>query len=214
MCDNGALGDINVDKIPLLGPLTIALLLPTLVLACNGDDLDSVAPEDVEQTAATQTAEPDIKKVGECKVELPDATLRYGDSLQAAPTSSFAWRGPECTVQGHGINELRMPADPVVLPVGARPRLSLSRAPTSLRAFVWTPSFESPTPVEGNIIEVLLEPNFSNRNELRIDIDIEAVSSQELPLDALPPGDYAVEVIGGWPEGGVSFIARVKIEAP
>ena len=40
----------------------------------------------------------------------------------------------------------------------------------------------------------------------------EPVASQELPLDILPPGEYAVEIFASWPEGSTGYAFRVQIE--
>ncbi len=199
----------------LRGLLTIAaLLLATLVVACGGGGLDKITPEPAAQATATRPARQDVKS-RECEVDLPTATLRYGDSSQTPARFGFDWDGPDCYVVAHGFVTIGIPAEPLYVPAGGRPLLVFSERPSSLRASAWTPVFESATPeADGTTISLLLELNNENRVEKRTDITVQLEESQELNFDALPPGDYAVELIGGWPEGGTSFIARVKIVAP
>ena len=97
------------------------------------------------------------------------------------------------------------------MPVGSRPELALSLAPVSLEVFAWTPDFESVVTSEPGRIEVSFgEPVRPNR----VDLAVEPAARQELPLQALPVGEYALEVWGEWPDGTASFAFRVRIVSP
>jgi hypothetical protein len=84
-----------------------------------------------------------------------------------------------------------------------------------LTASAWTPDFGSAEDAGDGVVEVTLdEPNRTNRFDLQHHLPLQPVAQQRIPLDALPPGEYAIEVTGWWDEGTVGFAFRVVVQAP
>ncbi|OGO49741.1 MAG: hypothetical protein A2148_09875 [Chloroflexi bacterium RBG_16_68_14] len=129
--------------------------------------------------------------------------------MQANARVAVNWQGPDCAISAHPSFALPLPEEPLRIPQGARPNLQFSAPPATLSAYAWTPDFTAAEEIGAGQIEVPLDQPARSMN---VDLLLEPVASQELPLDILPPGEYAVEIFASWPEGSTGYAFRVQIE--
>jgi hypothetical protein len=114
-----------------------------------------------------------------------------------------------CAVSSHPIDTLPLPAETLRIPQGSRPTLTFSSALEAINAFAWPPDFAAAEPDSSGRVQVSLDNPTRSDN---VSLSVEPRREQELPLDGLQPGEYAVEVFAGWAEFSLGFAFRVAIE--
>ena len=184
-------------------------LIPVLsiaLLACGGGDgaAPTVQPTATPTPSETATS---AKSETSCLDQFPSVSLHHDGQEQQDPYSYFNWIGDDCAATGHPFDTMVLRASALMLPVGVRPILMFTEAPMSVDGFV------KPLPVDAA---------FPTANGIEIDVnvyngipreplDVKPVAEQELDLGSLPPGNYVVEIVSGWPEGSLGFAFRIEI---
>jgi hypothetical protein len=191
----------------------LLIFAAALLAACGGDRSGGTAATPTLSATATSVS----AKSDECIADVPSAALRSGALTQDGARTTIHWQGADCYTEGHPIDTVALldtvalPAQPLIASAGAPLDLAFSRTPLSASAFAWQPDFATAQP--GLYDDVVVPFAFNaRRSATNVELAIEPAATQQLSLDALPPGDYALEISATWPEGSLTFIFRVQIE--
>lgn len=198
--------------IAMVRGVALLVFLAVLGAACSdGAGETNPTPPTNPSPTLSATATSVSAKSDECIADAPTAALRSDVATQDGARTTIQWQGVDCYAQGHPIDSVALPATPLIASAGAPLDLAFSRTPLSASAFAWQPDFATAQP--GLYDDVVVPFAFNaRRSDTNVELAIEPAATQQLPLDALPPGDYALEISATWPEGSLTFIFRVQIE--
>ncbi len=172
------------------------------LIACGGGIAPPAPP------TATPTVAPKADRSVPCGEDAPEATLSFDGERQSNARVSINWEGDDCAVTGHPFFTLPLPSSTLTIPLGERAELKFSVVPDWLSAYAWSPAFEEAEVSGSGKTEVPLD---DRRGSTRVDLALDPLVVQQLPLDLLPPGEYAIEVYAGWHRGSSGFAFRVEI---
>lgn len=196
-----------LSKLCLIASALVALL--ALAAAC-GDDAPA-RPSPAATEAATVTPAPTPLDRIECAADLPDVTLESAGASQAALPLVSEWAGPDCVNGGPGAAFYYIETESLEVAAGDSPTLVISQQPEGLSALVWPPDLTSSTVIAGGETALPMDPPNVARRFNPTELDVRPIAEQQLDLTGVPPGDYAIELFGEWPDGVATLSFHIVI---
>lgn len=189
--------------------LGVAALLSLVAVAC-GDGAPSV-PSRTDTQGATATSVPTPLEDIECGADVPDVTLESAGASQAALPLASEWVGLDCAIGGPGAAYYYMTPEPLKVSPADDPTLVFSREPTRLSVLLWSPDFTSSTTIGSSAIALPMDSvNVAKRFE-PVELDVSPLVQQRLDIADIRPGDYALELLGEWPDGVATFSMHIVV---
>lgn len=189
--------------------LTLAVTLLVLAGACGDDDS---APLPTETTpAVTETPTPTPLDQYVCDADVPEVRLESAGVSQAALPLVSEWTGPDCVNGGPGHTYYYLPTEALEVTGQSSPTLILASEPEDLFLVAWSADFADASVIASGETLLVMDPINRPRRNSPTALDVESTSEQQLDLSDLSAGEYALEILGTWPDGVATLSLHIVV---